>query len=217
MRFRAGSRSIQYVRWIGIAVLVAAVAIAGCGSGAGSTGGARRGDAQVPAAPTPVSARRLRPRPGAVAPGTVVPVTGAFTLRVFANRRDGFTLANDGSAQYPAISDDGGRTWRIDGPQVHVDAADGAEGVGYVGIAGPHAFFAYGSSAVDVTTNSGRTWWETLLDGLVVAVVPGLRSGTLVAFVQDSLSDARTNPAVTWPYVSRDGGRHWIYSTALGG
>jgi hypothetical protein len=99
---------------------------------------------------------------------------------------------------------------------VHPDAADGAEGVGYVGAAGPHTFFAYGSSVVDVTTSGGRTWWEAFLVDLVMAVVPGPRN-ELIAYVQRSVSDDHANRAVTWQYVSRDGGRHWSYSTALGG
>lgn len=139
-----------------------------------------------------------------------------FSDRVFANATEGFALANDGPAQYPAISSDGGRSWRIGGPQVHIDAADGAAGVGYVGVAGPDTFFAYGSSAVDVSTDGGRTWWETFFDELVMAVVPG-PDGGLVGYVQRPVSNDRPNPAVTWQYVSPDGGRHWSYSTALGG
>lgn len=119
--------------------------------------------AASPAAPLQMSARRLLPRPGAVAPGTPVSSSELFTNRVFANAADGFALANVGSAQYPVRSTDGGQSWRIDGPQVHIDAADGAEGVGFVGVAGPRTFFAYGSSVVDVTSDGGRTWWETFL------------------------------------------------------
>jgi photosystem II stability/assembly factor-like uncharacterized protein len=138
-----------------------------------------------------------------------------FTDRVFANASDGFALVNLGNAQFPACSRDGGRTWRTCGPAVHVDAADAPEGVGYVGVAGPRTFFAYGSSAVDVTTDGGRTWWETFLGELVVAVVPGPRHD-LLAYVQQQLEN-NTDSAVTWQYVSRDGGRHWRYSRALGG
>jgi hypothetical protein len=139
-----------------------------------------------------------------------------FSDRVFANAHDGFALANGDNAQYPAVTTDGGRRWRIDGPQVHVDAADGPEGVGYVGAVGPREFFAYGSSVVDVTTNGGRTWWETYLGELVMAVVPG-PANDLVAYVQEQVSNDRSTPTVTWQYVSRDGGHHWSYSTALGG
>jgi hypothetical protein len=145
----------------------------------------------------------------------VVKQVDLFTPRVFANRRVAFALAGVGGAQYPARSTDGGHTWRIDGPQFHVDAADGPEGVGYVGLAGPRTLFAYGSSVVDASTDGGRTWWETFLGELVVAVVPGERGG-LVAYVQEQVSND-SNAAVTWQYVTHDGGRHWSYTTAFGG
>jgi hypothetical protein len=83
-------------------------------------------------------------------------------------------------------------------------------------VASSRTFFAYGSSVVDVTTDGGRTWWETFLGELVMAVVPGPRN-ELVAYVQQSVSNDHVNPAATWQYLSRDGGRHWSYSTALGG
>jgi hypothetical protein len=158
----------------------------------------------------------MRARRGAVAPGTVAKTSDLFADRVFANASDGFALANEGSAQYPARSVDGGRSWRIAGPQFHIDAADAPEGVGYVGLVGPRTLFAYGSSVVDVTSNGGRTWWETYLGELVGAVVPG-PGNDLVAYVQQQLADNSTGAAATWQYVSRDGGRHWHYTTALGG
>ena len=165
-----------------------------------------------------LTAAVMRPRPGAVAPGTAVSSSDLFTQRVFATGRVGFAVANRGSAQYPVLTTDGGRTWRVDGPQVHVDAADGPEAVGYVGLAGPKAFFTYGSSVVDVTTDQGRTWWETYMGELVTAVVSAPDGSGLVAYVQQSVSNAHPlNPAVTRQYVSDDGGRHWSYSTALGG
>jgi hypothetical protein len=168
----------------------------------------------VLAAGTPATAVRMHPRPGAVARGTSVNQAALFTTRVFANASVGFALAGVGDAQYPVRSVDAGRTWRIDGPQVHVDAADGPEGVGFVGVAGRRTFFAYGSSVVDVTTDGGRTWWETFLGELVVAVVPGPR-GELLAYVQQQLG--RGLAAATRQYVSHDGGRHWVYSASLGG
>jgi hypothetical protein len=158
----------------------------------------------------------MRPRPGAVPRGTVVTPSELFTPRVFANGTVGFALASVGTAQYPARSLDGGATWRIDGPQVHIDAADGPEGVGYVGVAGPRTFFAYGSSVVDVTTNGGRTWWETYLGELVVAVVPG-GGNKLLAYVQQQLGGQGIPPVDTWQYVSHDGGRHWSFSQSLDG
>lgn len=149
-------------------------------------------------------------------PGSAVSASAVFGDRVFLNAREGVALANGDNAQYPVLTADGGRVWRIDGPALHVDAADGAEGVGSIGITGPRTFFAYGSSVVDVTTNRGRTWWETYLGEDVVAVVPcGRRE--LCAYVEQSLSNEHLDPAVTWEYVTRDGGRRWRYSTDFAG
>lgn len=149
-------------------------------------------------------------------PGTVVRSSEVYGDRVFLNGEEGVALANRGNAQYPALSTDGGGVWRVAGPALHVDAADGAEAVGSVGIADPRTFFAYGSSVVDVTTDRGRTWWEAYLGDDVVAVVPNLRDG-LVAYVEQSVSNRHFNPAATLQYVSRDGGRQWRYSTDFAG
>jgi hypothetical protein len=205
------------MRWAaGLAVIAAGIATAAATATSGAHPPARA-TAAVPSPPHRLTARRMRPRPGAVPRGTAVSSADLFTTRVFANASHGFALASVDSAQYPARSVDGGRTWRIDGPQVHIDAADAAEGVGYVGVAGPRTFFAYGSSAVDVTTDGGHTWWETFLGELVVAVVRGPRN-ELVAYVQQQLDpNSSSLAAATWQYVSRDGGRHWFYSQSLGG
>jgi len=169
-------------------------------------------EAHAATPPKTVTAKRLHARPGAVAPGTKVRDSALLGTRVFANASAGFALAGVGQAQYPARTTDGGQTWRIDGPQFHVNAADAPEAVTAVGVAGPRRLFAYGSQVVDATTDAGRTWWEAFFQDLVVAVVPG--SGhRLVAYVQQA-SGAH---AVTSQYVSRDGGRHWRLSTAIGG
>lgn len=166
------------------------------------------------------AAHRLLPRGrpfGLERPGTIVRSRDLFGDRVFANASVGFALVNGNNAQYPAVSADGGRHWRIDGPQVHVDAADGPEGVGFVGVMGPRTFFAFGSSVVDVTTDGGRVWWETLLGEQVMAVVPNNFHNELVAYVEQSVHDQHLSPAVTSQYVTRDGGRHWRYTTAFAG
>jgi hypothetical protein len=195
----------------GIAV---AVCLAGCGSRIAGHPAMARASAVVPSPPQRLTAHRLTSRRGAVAPGMMVRSSSIFTDRVFANAHTGVALANAGLAQYPVVTTDGAH-WRIAGPQVHVDAADGAEGVGYVGVASSRTFFAYGSSVVDVTTDRGRAWWETYLGELVTAVVPG-PGGGLVAYVQQQLNRSGSAPVVTWQYVSHDGGRHWVYSAVLG-
>lgn len=156
-------------------------------------------------------ARRLRARPHAVAVGTAVRGSGLST-RVFADASDGFALAQDGSATYPARTTDGGHVWRIDGPQFHVDAADAPEAVGYVGLISPRVYYAYGSSVVDVTTDAGRTWWETFMGSGVAAVVSGPK-GQLLAYVDGQRGKRNPNHVVIWQYVSVDGGRRWHYTT----
>ncbi len=201
---------------------VVAIAVAGTGVAAAlatsSSGADRqaRSTAVPPRPPRRLTGGRMHARPGAVRRGTAVARGDVFPTRVFAGARVGFALANVGAAQYPVRSLDGGRTWHIDGPQVHIDAADGAEGVGYAGVTGPRTFFAYGSSVVDVTTDGGRTWWEAYLGELVVAVVPGA-GHKLIAYVQQQLASNHIRPVTTWQYVSGDGGRQWVYSPALGG
>lgn len=171
----------------------------------------------TPSPPKVVVGGVLRSRPHAARVGTRVGVSTLFSSRVFfTDTADGFALAGGNDAQYPARTTNGGRTWRIDGPQFHIDAADGPEGVGYVGVASRRTLFAYGSSVVDVTTNAGHTWYEAYLGELVVAVVPGPHD-ELVAYVQQQRSNNHISPVDTWQYVSKDGGRRWRYSTALGG
>ena len=70
------------------------------------------------------------------------------------------------------------------------------------------------SEIVDVTTDRGRSWWETYLGDLVTAVVDVPGRG-LVAYVQDAVNNAHPERSFTWQYVSQDGGRHWRYSTAM--
>ena len=145
-------------------------------------------------------------------PGTVVRASAVVGQRVFLNAGEGVALATSGSAQYPVLSIDGGYRWQIAGPPLHVDAADGAEAVQSVGIANARTFFAYGSSVVDVTTDRGRTWWESSLGEDVVAVAR-TTVNALVAVVEQYKSNQAHSPAVVSQYVSRDGGRHWRYTT----
>lgn len=150
-----------------------------------------------------------------IRPGAIVPAREVDS-RTFADSQHGFGLVNVPDGQtYPAATVDGGKTWRVNGPVLHVPAADGAEGVGYTGVASPHSYFAYGSSVVDVTTDGGKSWWETYLGELVLAVVA--QHGRLLAVVQrQAATDSQSLRSVNWIYVSSDGGRHWQYDDLLG-
>jgi hypothetical protein len=207
----------RVIAGVAASVVAAAVAVAAGSSAVGSPRAARATTTTAPTPPPRLVAHRLHARPWAIRPGSRLKSPDLVSERVFPTARVGFALANDRSAQYPALSTDGGRSWRLDGPQLHIDAADGAEAVSFVGAAGPRTFFAYGSSVVDVTTDGGRSWWETYAGELVISVVPGLRPGELIAFVQQSPSAGRSDPVVTWQYVTRDGGQTWTYSTRLAG
>lgn len=54
--------------------------------------------------------------------------------RAFENRDHGWALASINNFQYPARAVDGGLTWRIAGPPLHRDAAQGGSGVGQIGV-----------------------------------------------------------------------------------
>jgi hypothetical protein len=194
--------------------------LVGCGSSHRATVKAAGPDLAL-AAPTPpqrLVASRMRMVNGpfrVIRPGTVIS-TREVDARAFADAQRGFGLANSTNGEtFPAGTADGGKTWRIDGPVFHVPAANGPAGVGYTGVANGRTYFAYGSSAVDVTTDGGKSWWQTMLGELVLAVVA--QHGHLIAVVQQqAASNGESLEAVTWVYVSRDGGRHWRYDDQLG-
>jgi hypothetical protein len=206
---------------ISASLLLIVLALAGCGSASPVPSSAQRRSQprsvrlSLPATPVKrVVAHRGENGPyRSIKPGTVVPGQ-LVSARSFADAAHGFGLyLSPGGEGFPARTADGGSTWRIDGPVFFAPAADGAAGVSYTGIASPRTYFAYGSSAVDVTTNGGRLWWEAYLGESVVAVVA--RPAELIAVVQQSPSGNGSMAASTWVYVSTDGGRVWRYDDLL--
>jgi hypothetical protein len=164
------------------------------------------------AVPTRITATRITRPPRTLAPGTRVRAS-SLGQRVFPNASHGFALADVGGAQYPAASVDGGRTWKTNGPALHLNAAQAPLSVVDPGASNAHTFFAFGAGQVaDVTADGGRTWWRAFLGGVVLAVVPRV-SGGLTAISQDSTSSGN---AVTLVYVSTDGGRHWRLTRRFG-
>lgn len=175
-------------------------------------------DAPPPAiAAAPVPARTVTAAPisrqhGTLAPGAKVSARG-LGQRVFVDAKHGFALVSAGQAQYPAATADGGRTWRTDGPALHLDAAQAPLSVSSLGAAGRNTVFAFGGGqAVDTTSDAGRHWYRALFDGVTMAVVRDAL-GHLVAFVDGGTGANRA----TWQYVSRNGGRTWRYDTTVGG
>jgi len=152
-----------------------------------------------------------RPR-GTLAPGSAVRANEITGQRVFVDASHGFALASVGQAQYPATTSNGGRTWRTDGPALHLNAAQAPLAVTMIGAAGRRTVFAFGSGQViDTTSDGGQHWYRALFTGLPMAVVRNAQ-GHLVAYV-----DGETGANGTWQYVSKNGGRTWRVDTTVGG
>lgn len=129
-----------------------------------------------------------------------------LTIRTFVNSKDGFSLASVGQAQYPASTTDGGKTWQIDGPHFHVNAANAPDVVTRDGAMGPSTYYAYGGggNTVVVSSDGGSHWWRAYFPGSPLSVEPtysGSKPG-LVTIVEN-------NPGKFAAYVSTDGGQHW--------
>ncbi len=194
-------------RLAGAALAAGALALVGAAAGS-STAAPRASAASSPQ--LAVTAVQITRRSGTLATGTTVRAS-ALAERVFPDATHGFALADVGQAQYPAASTNGGRTWRTDGPALHINAAQAPLSVADLGATSDKVIFAYNSGQViDATGDAGKHWYQALFtDGTPVAVVGGA-SGDLLAFVDGSTS-ASSKSAVTWQYVSTNGGRTWRY------
>ena len=173
------------------------------------------GTAASPTPPATITARLITRQPGTAKLGTAVPLSG-LGQRVFINQRVGFALGDVGQAQYPAKTTDGGAVWKTFGPALHVNAAQAPLAVTEIGVANAHTIYFYGSGqVVDTTGDGGKHWWQAFTQDLSAAVVPEV-SPRLLWFTQTTTGASATN-AVTWTYVSSNGGKVWHYTTALGG
>ena len=203
--------------WTPSALAAAAVAvlcvlvITGCGGSARS--------ARTRAAPSShgllprktVQARRLRPEgPNSLPNGTRV--GKRFLGSVFANPRDGFGLGGQPGTTYPIATVDGGKTWRTSGPLLYIPAVHAAVAVNEAGMSGPRFWYAWGHglTVIDVTTDAGKSWWQTFLPGRVLTVYADQisRCNRLIALIQPLTK--RTHPPL-WTYASANG-RHWTYA-----
>ncbi len=164
--------------------------------------------------PRTMTGQVIRAPHGTLPRGTALKSSTIFSTRVFHSDADGFALAHQGSADYPVLSRDGGRIWRIAGPALHVDAANGPAAVTSVGVKGSSVDYAYGSGTIDVTNDGGSTWYQVFPEGSVTAVVAGARG--LAAYVQALNAQTGTVSAVV-QYVSSDGGRVWTLSNEIDG
>jgi hypothetical protein len=202
-----------------------AVAVGGCGGSSDrrvAPASSRAASARA-APPKTVAARRLQPSaPGGLRRGTAV--SSAFIgIRVFADRRRGFAitdLPHASGGTYPVATADGGRTWRTDGPVLHVPAAQGPLAVDQAGLAGRRIYFAWCgacNTVIDVTPDAGGHLWQTFMPGNVLAVLSdaNARAG-LTAIVAGPNGAPNGRGASLWVYQSADG-RRWSYERSLTG
>ncbi|MBV9195314.1 MAG: hypothetical protein JO168_14310 [Solirubrobacterales bacterium] len=193
-----------------VAAVVLGAALLGPGEIAVAGASASAGRAAA-SPPSTVAAARITRRPGTLAPGTGVRAADIFGHRVFTDAGHGFALASVGDADYPVASVEGGRTWKTDGPALHLHAAQAPLAVVYIDAVNAKTVFAWGGGQViDATGDGGKNWYRALFtDGGPLGVVPRIGGG-LAAFVGSS------NGATIWQYVSKDSGRTWHYRTTVG-
>ena len=93
--------------------------------------------------------------PGTLRPGHKV---RASTLgqRHFTSATHGFALAFASTAQYPAATTDGGKTWRTNGPALHINAAQAPLAVTIIGAANVKTVHATAAGRrMDTTSDRG--------------------------------------------------------------
>jgi hypothetical protein len=163
--------------------------------------------AATAAAPTPAKTvtGTVFTRSGSIKPGTKVAGGGT---RILIGAKAGWKLASAKQAQYAALTTDGGKTWQIASPALHIDAADAPQSVTQIGARSAKVAYAFGGGQVaDVTSNGGSTWYQALFQGTVTAVVPGF-GNELVAYVAGFGSSSGAAQ-----YVSKNGGKTWKLTT----
>ena len=141
--------------------------------------------------------------------GTSVPVHDvAAATSEKAKLRFGLATFPVSTQTYPAISTDGGATWKIAGPLFHVDALQGASVVGSCGVLPPQGayFWGRGGNIIWITYDEGAHWWEVVFGGGVDEVI--LKKGTFEAVALGA--QVKHAAAVQrFLYTSSDLGRTW--------
>jgi hypothetical protein len=159
--------------------------------------------ANTPKPPKTVKATQIVRQSGTLAPGSNIASGKVTGQRTFTTASRGFALATVDQADYAVTTSDAGKTWKTDGPALHVAALQAPLSVSFIGAVNRNVVFAWGGGQViDTTNNGGKTWYRALFTiGSPVAVAHDF-TGHLLAFVQSSGSS-------TVEYVSKDGGRSW--------
>jgi hypothetical protein len=177
---------------------IASVALVGSGFALAAA------SAGTPTAPKTVKATRITRQSGTLATGSHVGSGTVVGQRTFTTATRGFALASVAEADYAVTTTDGGKTWKTDGPALHLHALQAPLAVTFLGAVSRKTVFAWGAGQViDATNDGGKTWHRALFtSGSPVAVVHDL-AGHLLAFVQSFSGSS------TIEYTSKDGGRTW--------
>jgi hypothetical protein len=167
-----------------------------------------------------VRATRLAPSvpsrtgPRYLAPGTAIPA-GDIAAQVRATPQVSYGLADVGGSEWPAISTDGGQTWRIDGPLFVYPAESGANAANAIGALSANVAYAWGHGGnfVKITYDAGGHWWLAAIPGQGVESVTR-NKGTLRARTLGP--QTATGQFETFLYISSDQGRTWTLHGQLG-
>jgi hypothetical protein len=147
--------------------------------------------------------------------GTLVPkVDIAATAGDSNGARFGLAVYPDlNSATYPAISIDGGATWRICGPRFWVAAAQGPAVTSSVGALNSRGAYFWGQDGnlVKVTLDEGVHWWATGFPGGVYKV--SATHGTLRTVALGN--QVKGGAFQDFLYISTDSGRTWKFHGRL--
>jgi photosystem II stability/assembly factor-like uncharacterized protein len=196
-------------------VSIVAVSVVALGSIIGGASASPMRSASAAAGPQQTVTASLIKRPsGTLAPGTTVAASEVYGNRVFIDANRGYALVQNGQAQYPAATTNGGKTWKTNGPALHVNAAQAPLAVAFIGAGGTKKIFAWGGGQViDATPDGGAHWYRATFTGLPVAVLKN-PNGNLVSFVNGQTSGSGS---VATQYVSKDGGKTWRLNNTIGG
>jgi hypothetical protein len=159
-------------------------------------------DANMYVAPAAPFVQNVEPA-GTPVPGhdVTATATNSSTLRF------GLATFPTSTQTYPAISTNGGTTWKVDGPLFHVDALQGASAVLSSGTLPPRGayFWGRGGDLIWLTYDEGAHWWNVAFGAGVDEL--SARHGTLEVVVFGA--QVRTTALQRFLYVSSNSGKTW--------
>lgn len=166
----------------------------------------------VARAPATVTGTQMTRIADTLPAGSALATARLVTPRVFVTANRGFALAVVKGVTYPAVTQNGGRVWKTNGPALHLPAAQAPLVVTSAGAAKKNTFFAFGGGqVVDSTIDGGAHWYSAILGDVVLSCVATGTRLTAVAQIAGA-----GNTAQTLVYVSTDGGQLWHLNQTLG-